>query len=206
MKTTLATILIGLALCLTAGAQSLQETFDWMTNTLKPTEGNNFGIHRPWVRGRDDIRDNIDAYNSETITKFSYVGCQVEFNVDVFNHDMVLMGKWYDRPEVDSFNLKDIDPDSVIIAGADLVWADDMEEHVVVFKTTNAQPKIHGEVTASSGQTGYARSHKETDSKGVVKTWGEGNDELCKAEPGNTAYCDYKDKKEAPMDMTWSSF
>lgn len=55
---------------------SLVETFDWMTNTLKPTEGNNAVIHRPFKRPypKDWEDKGMDPYHSEVITNFSSRG------------------------------------------------------------------------------------------------------------------------------------
>jgi len=185
---------------------SLQETFEWMTNTLKPTEGNNVGVHHPFPKTAANGQDGLDIYDGEIITGFSHTGCQVEFDVDVMNNDEVMIGRRLDWHEVDTFDLKDIDPTSVRVAGEGLVWADDIRGRVVVFKTTDAKPKIHAETTSSSRKTAYAFLHKEKNAKGRVVTTGDIDDEICKAEPGNTAYCDYGNHKEKPVEETQSTF
>lgn len=59
---------------------SLQEIFEWITNTLRPAEGNNTVIHRPFSRpySKDWVKRGIDPYRLEVITKFSHDGCNVQ--------------------------------------------------------------------------------------------------------------------------------
>src|ERR1700688_1344071 len=143
-----------------AQAQSLDETFDWMANTLKPSEGNYRVVHRPTPHSRyppDWIRDNLDPYHAETITKVSHVACRVEFDVDVDDNDMgSLLGKHFVMHAVDTFNLKEIDPNSIRIenscapfetsTGPATVWnCEDKQGKFLIFKTVNAQSKIHEE-------------------------------------------------------------
>jgi hypothetical protein len=100
---------------------NLQETINWIENTLKPSEGNNTVIHRPFPRPYvpDWVHDHLDPYHSETITKFSHAGCRVEFDVEVTNNDMgLLLGTITIERDVETFDLKDIDPNSIHIEDA----------------------------------------------------------------------------------------
>jgi hypothetical protein len=194
-------------------AQSLTETLDWMTNTLRPSEGNNVGIHRPFrpINGASYPSPNgPDPYNAETITKFSHDGCKVEFDVDVANVDEILIGKEFHFPEVDTFDLKDIDPSSVRIVGScasddappPCLFGDggDMRGKQVAFRTSNAKARIHVENSSSTRTSSYGSTHQE---KG--ETWEKSAERICKAEPSNTSYCN-GDHKGEPTDETSSTF
>src|ERR1039457_3709269 len=213
MKFTITTILLGTLLISglffnsrSLQAQSLTETFDWMTNILKPSEANNRGIHRPFgaTEGASPyqsptLRGLPDPYNEEIITKFSHEGCKVEFDVDVVNVDEIFLGKEFHFPEVDTFDLRDIDPTSIGIVGscasndtpAPCLFGDggDMRGKQIVFRTSNTKAKIHAENKSSTMPSAYGYTHKE---KG--KTLEESNEQLCKSMPSNSAYCngDYK--------------
>jgi len=101
-----------------AQAQSLDETLVWMANTLRPSEGNNVVIHRPYPhRPPDWIRDNLDPYHSETITKFTHAGCHVELEVDIADNDMIT-GKHFTEHDTGSFDLGDIDLNSIRMKNA----------------------------------------------------------------------------------------
>ena len=151
-----------------------------------------------------------DPYNEETITKFSHEGCKVEFDVDVVNVDEILVGKEFHFPEVDTFDLKDIDPTSVRIVGscasddapAPCLFGDggDMQGKQIAFRTSNAKARIHVEGSSSTRTSLYGRTHQE---KG--ETWEKSAERICKAEPNNTSYCngDYKGK---PTDETSGTF
>src|ERR1039458_3125056 len=97
---------------------SLVDTFDWMANTLKPSEGNATFTHRPTPRPyvKDWVDKEIDPYHSESIAGFSHDGCRVTFDVEMVDNDMgFLLGKYFLYDSVDTFDLKDIDPQSVRI-------------------------------------------------------------------------------------------
>ena len=189
-------IFIGLMLGNHAVAQSLTETFDWMSNTLKPGEGNGVGINRPFPRSAKDIATGLDMYNSETITGFSHTGCHVEFDVAVANNDEILEGKHFDFPEVDTFDLKDIDPNTVIVAGIDIAWGEGNRGKVVVFRTSNAKPVIHVESSSQTSTSDYGNLNPD-----VRKNFAE----MCKGEPKNTSYCDTSLTKGKPVDHTYST-
>lgn len=77
---------------------SLAETFDWMTNTLKPTESNNRLTHHPTPRPyvKDWVDEEIDPNHTEEIAGFSHDGCHVEFDVKTIDNDMgLLLGKYF---------------------------------------------------------------------------------------------------------------
>ena len=45
-----------------AQAQSLNETFDWMSNTLKLAEGNNYYVHHPFPdRSQNNLEDGVNV-------------------------------------------------------------------------------------------------------------------------------------------------
>lgn len=70
---------------------SLTETFDWIANTIKPTEGNNVLFHRSFkVYPQDWVDKGIDPYHSEVITNFSHEGCRVKLEVEVADCDISL--------------------------------------------------------------------------------------------------------------------
>jgi len=184
----------------------LNETFDWMANTLKPSEGNNRVVHRPTPHDQyppDWIRRNLDPYHAETITRFTHEGCRVEFDVDVDDNDMgFLLGKHFAMHAVDTFDLKDIDPNSISIenscepfetsTGPSTVWnCEDKQGKFLTLKTVNAESKIHEESSAASWKSAYH-----------PKDGGKLKDELCKAQPDNGAYCDEPERKQKPSDLT----
>jgi hypothetical protein len=203
-----------------AAAQSLTETFDWMANSLKPSEGNNRGIHRPFraINGASyPSSSDPDPYNGEIITKFSHEGCKAKFDVDVVNVDEILIGKEFHFPEVDTFDLKDIDPISIRIEGscasddapAPCLLGDggDMRGRQIVFRTSDAKAKIHVESSGSTAPSPYGMAaiiNHPMDAQEKGKTYEESYEQLCKAEPSNTSYCngDYKGK---PTDTTFST-
>jgi hypothetical protein len=195
-------------------AQSLEETFDWMTNTLKPAEGNNTAVHRPFTKPypQDWVRDDLDPYHSETIKRFSHEGCRVEFDVDVVDNDgAFLFGRYFIEHDADTFDLKDIDPSSIRIedacasvdtpSGPTKPWnCEDWQGKFLIFRTSNAKAKIHEELSGSSGKSMYSYHHKNED--GHTKTIGDDSDELCKEMPGNTAYCDQPEHKMGSKYLT----
>jgi hypothetical protein len=189
-----------------AQAQSLDDTFDWMANTLQPAEENNAVVHRPTPNSQYPpqwIQENFDMYHEETIKKFSHPGCRVEFDVDVDDNDFV-MGKHFIEHDVDTVDLGDIDPNSIRIEdsceafetpiGKTTGWnCGDKQGKFIIFRTANAKPKIHEERSGASGKSGY---HSK-DGKYEKRT-----DELCKSMPGNSAYCDEPEHKIGSVDLT----
>jgi hypothetical protein len=191
-----------------AQAQSFDETFDWMANTLKPSEGNNKVVHRPRPQNQyppDWIRDELDPYHAETIEKVSHSGCRVEFDVDVNDNDMgFLLGKHFIEHAVDTFDLGDMDPNSIRIENscepfetptgqATGLNCDDEQGKFVILRAANAKPKIHEERTGASWKSRY--HSKEGKHENLT-------DELCKSMPNNGAYCDEPERKITPIDLT----
>jgi hypothetical protein len=204
--------LIVLALCSFAHAQSLTETFDWMTNTLKPGEGNDTVVHRPFKKPypADWVRDDLDPYHLETITKFSFAGCKVEFDVDVTDND-ILLGRYFVTHETDTFDLKDIDPNSIRIEDACEAFeaasgpttafnCKDEQGKFLILRTSDAKAKIHEESSGASGNSAYSDRHK--DERDPTKTKGDVLAELCKKMPGNSAYCAQPEHKIGSEDLT----
>ena len=195
---------------------SLVETFEWMANTLKPTEGNNVVIHRPYERpyAKDWVDEGIDPYHSEVITNFSHEDCRVKFEVDVTDNDPVLLfGKHLVEHDVDTFDLKDIDPKSVRIQNScepvntpngptTPFNCENTQGKFVIFQTSDAKPRIHEESNNSSGKSLYGLNQ--------VRKHAEYNlDEMCEASISNEgarnpAYCDEPEHKGKPVDLTSS--
>ena len=106
-------LLLGTAKAQQAKPASLQDTFNWMTNTLRSGESNNSYIHHPYRQpySKEWIDKEINPYHEEIITQFSHEGCQVKLVVNVIDNDMgVLLGKQFSEIETDTFDLKNIDP------------------------------------------------------------------------------------------------
>ena len=197
--------------------QSLDQTFEWMSNTLKPGEGNATFTHRPTPHPyvKDWIHKEIDPYHTETIADFLHDGCRVRFVVEMGDNDMgFLLGKYFLYRGVDTFDLKDIDPKSVRIkdsckpvetsSGPMEPWnCEDTQGKIVVFQTVDAKPRIHEEGSGSSGKSNYGRW-------GVRHHMKFNLDEMCKeanahGDTGNGAYCDEPEKKQVPKDLTSST-
>jgi hypothetical protein len=213
-------VVIGMLLCGAAQCQtkasrepSLPESLSWMEDTLKASEGNNTVIHRPFPQPytSDWVRDHLDPYHLESITKFSHTGCRVEFDVDVTNNDMGSLGISVFEHDVDTLDLKDIDPTSIRVqdacasfdtpSGPTKGWnCEDEQGKFVIFQTSNAKAKIHEESRSSVGRSLYSDYHKDD----PTKTQGDILDELCKGMPGNIAYCGQPEHKEKPKDETQS--
>lgn len=193
---------------------SLAETFDWMTNTLKPTEGNNRFTHHPTPRPyvRDWVDEEIDPYHTEEITGFTHDGCHIQFEVQTIDNDMgLLLGKYFRSRSVETFDLKDIDQNSVRIQNScepvqtssgpvEPSNCQDTQGKIVLFQTVDAKPKIHEEVRASSRKSRHGVW-------GVVHRTEYNLDEMCKeananGDSGNGAYCDQSETKETPKDLT----
>jgi hypothetical protein len=196
---------------------SLEDTFDWMTNTLKRSEGNNTFTHRPTPRPyvKDWVDNQIDPYHTETIAEFSHDGCRVTFDVEMDDNDMgTLLGKYFLYYAVDIFDLKDIDPQSVLVQnscepvetpdGPVEPWnCEDTQGRIVVFQTADAKLKIHQEGSSSSGKSNYGRWGVRTHMKYNL-------DAMCKeanahGELGNGVYCDQPETKQRPKDLTSST-
>jgi hypothetical protein len=196
---------------------SLIETFDWMTNTLKPSEGNATFTHRPTARPyvKDWVDKQIDPYHTEMIAAFSHDGCRVTFDVEMDDNDMgFLLGKYFLYHAVDTFDLRDIDPQSVRIkdscepvttpSGPAEPWnCEDTQGKIVIFQATDAKPKIQEEGSGSSGKSNYGRWGVRTKMKYNL-------DEMCKdananGDSGNGAYCDEPEKKQTPKELTSST-
>ena len=215
LTTTIITIVLAIPVwCQTKQSPSLMETFDWIANTLKPTEGNNAFTHRPTPRPyvKDWVDKEIDPYHNETIAGFSHDGCRIEFDVEMIDNDMgLLLGKYFFYRSVDTFDLKDIDPQSVRIqnscepletpSGPVEPWnCEDKQGKIVVFQTVDSKPKIHEQGRASSGKSRYGFW-------GVRHHMKYNLDEMCKeasanGDSGNGAYCDQPDTNETPKDLT----
>jgi hypothetical protein len=203
--------------CQTTPSPSMTETFDWMTNTLKLSEGNTTFTHRPTARPyvKDWLDKEIDPYHAETIEKFTHDGCRVTFEVEMIDNDMgFLLGKYFLYHAVDTFDLKDIDPQSVRIqnscapvttpSGPVEPWnCEDTQGKIVVFQTRDAKPTIHEEGSGSSGKSNYGIW-------GVQHHMKFNLDEMCTqanshGDAGNGAYCDEPEKKQTPKDLTSST-
>lgn len=198
----------------TAPVPPLAETFDWMDNTLKPSERNNSFSHYPTARpyAKQWIDESIDPYHSETIEHFSHDGCRVTFNIEMVDNDMgLLLGKVFYYHAVDVFDLKDIDPESIRIqdsckpvetpSGAASPWnCSDEQGKIVIFQTVDAKPKIN--------EGGHASSSKSMHGYWQVEHHAKLNlDYMCKeananGDSGNGAYCDQPDTKQQPKDLT----
>jgi len=113
-----------------------------------------------------------------------------------------LLGKHFMMHAVDSFNLKDIDPNSISIenacepfetsAGPSTGWnCEDKQGKFLIAKTVNSESKIHEESTGLSWKSGY-----------TPEDGGKLVEQLCKKLPGNGAYCDEPERKNKPSDLT----
>jgi hypothetical protein len=198
----------------TAPTPSLAETFDWMANTLKPSERNNSFTHYPTPHKyvQKWIDEEINPFHRETIENFSHDGCRVTFEVEMVDNDMgFLLGKVFLFYTIDTFDLRDIDPHSVRIqdsckpvetgSGPVEPWnCADTQGRIVVFQTVDAKAKIHEESHGSSSKSdhGYwqVNHHEKLNLDYMCK---EAN---ANGDSGNGAYCDQPDKKQAAKDLT----
>jgi hypothetical protein len=126
----------------------------------------------------------------------------VEFDVDVNDNDMgFLLGKHFIEHAVDTFDLGDIDPNSIRIENscepfetptgqATGLNCDDEQGKFVIFQAANAKPKPHEERTGASWKSRY--HSKEGKHEKLT-------DQLCKSMPNNGAYCDEPERKMAPV-------
>jgi hypothetical protein len=110
MKTTLATILIGLALCVSAGAQSLNETVEWMHNTLAPID-----LLASSRNGYSILAQPMSGHYVDLLSDVSHDGCQMTVieNYDMTGDYFVGGRSEFAYEERDTFNLADIDPTTV---------------------------------------------------------------------------------------------
>src|SRR6266849_1394266 len=117
MKTvSIIVILVSIILCGVTSAQSpsLEETFRWITNTLRPQEQNGVYTLKPRFQSEDNQNKRIDPYHSEFISDFSHTGTKVTFKVIVTDNDMgLLLGLCLVETQVETFDLADIDPTSI---------------------------------------------------------------------------------------------
>lgn len=196
---------------------SLAETFDWITNTLKPSEGNNAVVHRHHKQpySKEWVTKDIDPYHSEVIKTFSHDGCRVRFEVDIADNDMgLLLGKHFIEHDIDTFDLKDIDPRTVQVENScESVQTttgpiapfncEDTQGDFVTFRTADAKIKIHEEAAGSSQKSLHGLNQVKHHAKYNL-------DEMCKeayAAGGqvNPAYCDEPEHQEKPAEKTSSS-
>lgn len=217
MKTWAAAALVAVlgGLAVEQNGPSLQETFDWMSSTLQPSEGNNSVTHRPFERPYTQgwKKKNIDPYYTETISKFDRRACQVELDVDHVENDMwPEIGRVFSVNFKYTFNLKNLDPESIHIKdscmpiqtadGPDEPWnCQDQQGKFIELKTANAKAEIHKEATTSAYKSKYGLQEYKWEPKAV--TW----DGMCAhverkgyAEEGT--YCDFRKKKDEPKDVT----
>jgi hypothetical protein len=171
---------------------SLNETFEWMTNTLKPSEGNGLLIHRP--SNDVSVTGKPDLYVKEAITEFEHDACSVTVKYDWVENDINVAGMQNTVHYVDTFNLKDIGPDSILIpdmCSDPSLWnCEDRQGHYVRFKPTNARPLIHEHSSAEGGRSWY----------GATDQRGQELDQLCKKFPKNLAYCGFP-LEDAPQPL-----
>jgi hypothetical protein len=77
---------------------------------------------------------------------------------------------------------------------------EDEQGKFVIFKTSNAEAKIHEESSSYIGRS--LSSHYHKDENNPKKTQGEIMDEMCKEMPGNNVYCGMPEHKDKPKDET----
>lgn len=190
---------------------SLQETFDWMTNTLRSDEGNNWYIHHPYRQPytKEWTDKGINPYHQETIEEFSHQGCQVRFVVNTVDNDMgTLLGRRFLGMETDTFNLKDVDPASIKVTNScepldttqgkrPTYNCEDEAGLQMEFKTRNAQPLFHRETVTSSRNSDFGEWRVKNDSEHTKFV-----SDVCTKTPENNAYCDVENIKEKPEDLT----
>jgi hypothetical protein len=207
-------VLVAITIMLTGAmqAQSLSETFDWMTNTLRPSEGNSWYIHHPTPQPypKDWVDKQINPYHQEIIRTFSHDSCKVTFVVSVIDNDMgLLLGKYIDETQTDTFDLSTIDPNTIKVTnscepidtptGKATPWnCTDDAGLQMEFKTRNAKPTIRRESVESSHESAYGLWKDDHEPKYSRK-------QMCKDFPNNSAYCDEPEHKETPLSLTSDS-
>ena len=183
-----------------AQSPSLDETFNWMSSTLRSSEGNNWFVHHPHTHPypKNWENDGIDPFHQEIIKEFSHDGCRVKVTVDVIDNDMVfLFGLTVSEMDTDTFDLKDIDPTTIKISNScepietsigkvEPLNCEDSAGLQVEFKTRDAQSLIHRESVNSSSLNVYGL-RKEI----------KGLDAICKGQP-SYSYCPSAMKDNVP--------
>jgi hypothetical protein len=183
-----------------AQAESLNETLDWMSNTLKPAERNNYYVHRTYSnRSKEEIENGVDPRVMERITRFSHNSCSVTVETYFETDDTVIPGQCHRENDTLLFDLGDIDPQTISIEDSCKPLAPgwgapsncgEMQGTQVNFKTRDAKPNIHVESIASGGKT-MSCSRKNSDAI----------DEVCRKDPGNCGvFRDAKETKDETAD------
>lgn len=195
------TALFSATLCCVANGQSpsLQETLSWMANTLRPEEGNAVYTVKPASKPQDWLDMRIDLYHTEFISEFSYTGTKVMFKVIVIDNDApLLFGLHLEETQVDTFDLSDIDPVTVKAVANDCLYCKP-DKLQVSFKTRNARPVIHRESTSSSTYSLHESWQEQHEYEMSRKAF-------CKQMPDNEGYCELRNKKQKPQDVTSTTY
>ena len=186
---------------------SLQETFDWMSNTL---EG--WFVHHPYLRPytKEWADKGINPYQQKIISEFSHQGCQVKFVVDTTDNDYLedVLGRQLSYTETDTFNLKDIDPNTIKIRNScephdttqEKQTEDNCEDEaglIMEFETRNEHPLIYRETVISSGNSAFGNWRVKNDPERAKFA-----KDICRTEPNNLAYCEVKELKTEPYNLT----
>ena len=173
----------------------LQDTLSWIANTLQPQEGNAVYTIKPPFESEDNAKKGIDSYHTEFISEFSHTGTKVTFKVIVTDNDMgLLFGLCLVETQVETFDLADIDPTSIKTTACDGLYCKP-DKLQVAFQTRNARPVIHRESISSSTYTAYERWQEEHENEMSRKA-------LCEQMPNNEGYCEVRNKKGKPHDVT----
>jgi hypothetical protein len=110
---------------------SLQETLQWMQDTLKPT-----GVLGSDKNGHNFFSALPGYHHIEDIKEFSHEGCRIKVIKLVDDLDPVLHIKEPFLTEyTETFNLRDIDPNSIAL--------DEGVTGLLVFDATNAKKAFH---------------------------------------------------------------
>jgi hypothetical protein len=122
----------------TQNKPGLQETFQWMQNTLAPNgltymDRNGYSYHA--------IPDGAGHHWTELITNISYDGCHVQVSKDL---DVLYSTGHFVYQEKDSFNLADIDPTTATPGDGipDGLYNEDLESKVISLRTTDDRKVI----------------------------------------------------------------
>src|SRR5437667_2755026 len=114
---------------------SLEETFDWLNNSLTPVGGLVVYVAR---NGYSYHSCSAGCYEKELITDVSHNGCHVQVSKEI---EIKSYGT-FQYLEHDSFDLADIDLTSVKAGGLDGGSDDDMDGKVISLQTRNAKRVI----------------------------------------------------------------
>ena len=178
---------------------SLQETLSWMANTLRPQEGNAIYTLKPRLESQDNLNKRIDSYHTELISDFSYTGTKVTFKVTVTDNDMgLLLGLSLVETDAETFDLADIDPTTIQAIANDCRYCKP-DKLQVTFRARNARPAIHRESVSSSTYTEYEFWQEQHEYEMSRKA-------LCKQMPDNEGYCEVRNKKQKPEDVTSTTY